>query len=148
MGAHFSSKKADWRTPPELVAEWRERYPFLLDVCATHGHQVCGNYISPEEDALKIDWLERAPNKLAWMNPPYGKEIGPFVARAKEYAKKGMTVVCLLPSRTDTRWWHANVQPILDGDIPGEVHFLKGRIKFRGASAGAPFPSVIVVFKP
>jgi hypothetical protein len=53
----------------------------------------------------------------------------------------GATVVCLLPARTDTRWWH-------DYCSKGEVMLIKGRIKFGNSNNCAPFPSAIVVFRP
>lgn len=75
------------------------------------------------------------------MNPPYGREISKWVKKAFESSMKGATVVCLLPSRTDTSWWH-------DYCIKGQVTFIRGRLKFSGAKHSAPFPSAIVVFKP
>lgn len=53
----------------------------------------------------------------------------------------GATVVCLVPARTDTRWWH-------DHAMRGEVRFVRGRLKFGGSKNSAPFPSAVVVLKP
>jgi len=44
----------------------------------------------------------------------------------------GATVVCLVPARTDTDWWHRYA-------IRGEIRFLKGRLKFGDAPHAAPF---------
>lgn len=75
------------------------------------------------------------------MNPPYGREIGAWVRKAYETAKSGIgTVVCLVPARTDTAWWH-------DFCAKGEVRFVRGRLKFGTAKASAPFPSAVVVFR-
>lgn len=49
-------------------------------------------------------------------------------------------VVCLLPARTDTAWWH-------DYCMRGEVRFLRGRLKFGNSKNSAPFPSALVIFK-
>jgi site-specific DNA-methyltransferase (adenine-specific) len=76
------------------------------------------------------------------MNPPYGIEIARWVEKAYESARAGATVVCLLPARTDTRWWHLYV---MQAD---EIRFVKGRLRFVGAKASAPFPSSVVVFRP
>jgi len=73
------------------------------------------------------------------MNPPYGREISNWVKKAYESSKIGAVVVCLLPARTDTQWWH-------DYCVHGKVEFIKGRLKFGGHKNSAPFPSVIVVF--
>ena len=59
-----------------------------------------------------------------------------------ESADAGATVVCLLPSRTDTQWWHDHVLPF------AEIRYLRGRIRFNGIENSAPFPSVIEVFRP
>jgi site-specific DNA-methyltransferase (adenine-specific) len=75
------------------------------------------------------------------MNPPYGRSIGRWMKKAWEASRSGATVVCLVPARTDTKWWH-------DFAMRGEIKFLKGRLKFGGCTKSAPFPSAIVVFKP
>uniref|UniRef100_UPI00054D5781 DNA N-6-adenine-methyltransferase n=1 Tax=Desulfovirgula thermocuniculi TaxID=348842 RepID=UPI00054D5781 len=68
--------------------------------------------------------------------------IGKWIQKAYEEAQKGATVVCLLPSRTDTAWWHEYVMRA------AEVRFIRGRLRFGGAENGAPFPSCVVVFRP
>ena len=73
------------------------------------------------------------------MNPPYGREIGKWMRKAYESSLYGATVVCLVPARTDTAWWH-------DYAMKGEVEFVRGRLKFGGSKASAPFPSAIVTF--
>lgn len=74
------------------------------------------------------------------MNPPYGREIGKWVRKAYESSLGGTTVVCLLPARTDTRWWH-------DYCMKGEIRFIRGRLKFGGHKNSAPFPSAVVIFR-
>jgi len=76
------------------------------------------------------------------MNPPYGRGINEWIKKAYKSAKQnGATVVCLIPARVDTRWWHEYCSK-------GEVHFIKGRLKFGNAKNSAPFPSAVVVFRP
>jgi site-specific DNA-methyltransferase (adenine-specific) len=72
------------------------------------------------------------------MNPPYGRDIKNWVKKAYE---SDATVVCLLPSRTDTSWWHDYCMKSDD------IRFIRGRLKFGGSKNSAPFPSVVVVFK-
>ena len=74
------------------------------------------------------------------MNPPYGREIGKWVQKAYEESLVGALVVCLLPSRTDTKWFHNYVMKST------EIRFIKGRLKFGDATNSAPFPSCVVVF--
>lgn len=131
----FSSERQNWETPQWLFDWLNERYRFDIDVCATPENAKCARYFTPEQDGLRQKWAG-----ACWMNPPYGREIAAWVAKAYDEARDGATVVCLLPARTDTRWWH-------DYCAHGEITFLRGRLRFVGAKAGAPFPSVIVVFK-
>jgi len=76
------------------------------------------------------------------MNPPYGRVIGKWMAKAVESWRSGATVVCLVPARTDTAWWH-------DFAMQGEVRLIRGRLKFvspDGVGDFAPFPSAVIVF--
>lgn len=73
------------------------------------------------------------------MNPPYGREIGHWMKKAYESSLTGAVVVCLVPARTDTKWWH-------DYAMKGDIEFIKGRLKFGDAKNNAPFPSAVVIF--
>ena len=74
------------------------------------------------------------------MNPPYGREIMSWMEKAYTSSRYGATVVCLVPARTDTAWWHTYA-------MKGEITFLRGRLKFGGHKNSAPFPSAVVVFR-
>lgn len=135
---HFSSKKMDWATPWELFRAWDLSHgPFDYDVCATPQNAKCRKYFTPEMNGLLQSWYG-----ICWMNPPYGREIGRWIAKAVGEVQVGNAerVVCLVPARTDTAWWHVLVMRC------GEIHFLRGRVRFEGAEHAAPFPSAIVVF--
>lgn len=131
----FSSKTDDWETPQDLFDKLNQEFEFNLDVCATRENRKCRNFYAKELDGLKQDW-----HGVCWMNPPYGREIGKWIKKAYEESLTGSTVVCLLPSRTDTKWWH-------DYCMRGEVRFIKGRLKFGNSKNSAPFPSAIVIFR-
>ena len=77
-----------------------------------------------------------------WCNPPYGREIGRWVQKAFLSSKDGSTVVMLLPARTDTKWFHEYIYN------QAEIRFIKGRLKFGNSKNSAPFPSMVVVFRP
>lgn len=130
----YSSKTCEWETPQWLFDKLDGTYHFDLDVCARPENAKCGRYYTPEQDGLAQNW-----EGVCWMNPPYGREIGKWVRKAYETAEQGGTVVCLLPARTDTMWWH-------DYCMRGDIRFLRGRLKFGNAQNSAPFPSAIVVF--
>ena len=131
----FSSKTDDWATPQDFFDAWNALYDFELDVCANHDNAKCQNYFTIEEDGLQQDWEA----KRCWMNPPYGREIGKWMEKAYKESKKGATVVCLVPARTDTAWWH-------DYAMQGSITFIRGRLKFGDSKNSAPFPSAVVVF--
>jgi phage N-6-adenine-methyltransferase len=135
---HFSSRSCEWATPPELFAALATEFgPFDLDVCATPENAKCGRYFTRADDGLRQRWSGRV-----WMNPPYGRAIGQWMERALEAARSGEAeaVVCLVPARTDTRWWH-------DYAAQGQVRFLPGRVRFSGGKNSAPFPSAVVMFR-
>ena len=135
----FSSKTDLWPTDPAFFAKMNRRYgPFDLDVCALPDNAKCARYFTPEVDGLKQPWTGRC-----WMNPPYGKAIVPWIRKAWESSLEGATVVCLLPARVDTRWWHDYVAP-----YASVIDFIKGRLRFGDGKYPATFPSAVVVFRP
>ena len=64
------------------------------------------------------------------MNPPYGREIGKWMEKAFNESEKGALVVCLVPARSDTEWWHKFARR-------GEIRLIRGRLKFGKAKSGA-----------
>jgi len=133
--ALFQSDRQDWETPQRLFDKLDAEFHFTHDVCALPKNAKCRSYFTPREDGLLQDW-----KGVCWMNPPYGKEIEKWMQKAFFESTRGVTVVCLVPARTDTEWWHKYA-------LQGEIRFLRGRLKFQGADATAPFPSAVVVFR-
>jgi len=143
MSVHFSSESGEWETPDALFEVLDREFHFKSDVCASRQNtMVKDNYYDKDKDALHPlhPWWPHP----CWMNPPYGRQINKWVEKAfrSSVPQLAATVVCLLPARTDTGWWHDWVIKA------AEIRFLKGRLKFKGAPANAPFPSAIVIFKP
>ncbi len=128
-----------WATPQAYFDKVAKEFSFTLDACATAENAKVAKYYSPEENSLVQDWS----NEVIWMNPPYGRGIDAWIAKASDATTKGSTVVALLPARTDTRYFHRYIyqQPNV------EIHFLAGRLKFGAAKNAAPFPSMLVIFK-
>lgn len=134
--AMMTSKTCEWETPQAFFDALNSKYFFETDVYATAGNAKCAHYYTREQDGLAQEW-----SGVCWMNPPYGREIGKWVRKAYESSMRGATVVCLLPARTDTAWWH-------DFCLPhGKITYVRGRLRFGGAKDSAPFPSAIVVFE-
>ena len=137
MNIHFSSKSIYWSTPQWLFDALEKEFGFTIDVCANAENAKCKRYFTEDDNALMKDW---GP-EVCWMNPPYGTEIEKFMAKAHGASLSGATVVCLVPSRTDTKWWHKYA-------MKHEIRFLRGRLKFGNATDAAPFPSALVVMRP
>lgn len=130
----FSSATDMWETPQNFFDELDKEFHFSCDVCATRENAKCAKFYTPEQDGLKQTW----GGGILWMNPPYGREIGKWVKKASE---SNATVVCLLPARTDTRWFHDYIYG------KAEIRFVRGRLKFGGSKNSAPFPSMVVIFR-
>jgi phage N-6-adenine-methyltransferase len=135
--AAFMSRKQDWTTPRPFFDYWNTRYNFTLDAAAEPHNALCDRYYTTEDDALTQDW-----EGTVWVNPPYSAGIGKWVGKAYEEARKGATVIMLIPARTETRWWHTYVMQA------AEVVLIKGRMRFGGSPINAPFPSCVVIFNP
>jgi phage N-6-adenine-methyltransferase len=148
----FSSGKDDWETPADLFAALDYEFAFTVDVAANRTNSKCAAFYGPGstlgiEDALATTW----GTFRCWMNPPYSRKLqAKFIEHAAKQARLGALVVALVPARTDTRAFHKCIwdsklhrpQPWVQ-----EVRFLPGRLKFVGAKHGAPFPSMVVIFR-
>ena len=142
--ALLSSKNLCWCTPDDFFQKLDREFNFTLDPAATPRSAKCKKYYTPTENGLKMSW----EGDIVFCNPPYGRTIGEWVRKGYlEGQKPGTTVVMLIPSRTDTQYWHNYIL----NDRADEVRFIKGRLKFtdeEGQTADpAPFPSAIVIWK-
>jgi len=131
----FNRSKVEYETPDEIFNPLDDEFGFTLDVCADKDNTKCELFYSKEQDSLSRKW-----QGVCWMNPPFGREMKKWVKKAYESWKEGATVVCLLPSRTNTLWWH-------DWVMKGEVRFIKGEVTFKGQKNGLWMPMSIVIFK-
>ncbi len=122
----FSSASIHWATPGDLYIELDREFQFNDDPCPLHSN----------DNGLLRPWGSRV-----YVNPPYGKEITKWLRKAYQESLEGKFVVCLIPSRTDTKWWHDYVMKAR------EIRFLRGRLKFGNSRNSAPFPSAIVIFQ-
>jgi len=127
-----------WSTPEKVFQPLDDEFSFNLDVCAEPWNAKCPRYLDPKVNGLTQSW-----SGICWMNPPYGREIEHWIRKAYEESQKGSTVVCLVPTRTETAWWH-------DYCLRGEIRFVRGRIHFtdvNGKSGRPRFGSAIVIFR-
>lgn len=133
----YSSKTDLWETPQTFFDELDKEFHFTIDVCALPDNAKCATYYTPETDGLSSNW-----RGVVWCNPPYGREIGKWVKRGYDASQAGATVVMLLPARTDTKWFHEYIYG------KSEIRFIRGRLKFGGSKNSAPFPSMVVIYRP
>ena len=130
------SQTDSWSTPNALYADLNKEFQFdKYDPCPLEDN--------PQNNGLVEEWA-----KTTFVNPPYSqlkttKERLGWVEKAHIECQKGKTIVMLIPSRTDTQWFH---DIILENSY--EVRFVRGRLKFGDAKAAAPFPNIIVVMRP
>ena len=162
LDVHYSSESNEWQTPIDFYDKLNDEFKFTLDPCASIHNYKCEKYFTIKENGLKQDWSK----DIVFMNPPYGKEIKYWVEKAYFESLKGAVVVCLIPARTDTSYWHDYIFP-----FAFDIRFIRGRIKFCkteqvnyyeqlnifgikekktfsfDTDLPAPFPSAIVIFK-
>lgn len=113
-------------------------FHFTLDAAASPDNAKCANYFTEEQDGLAQSWK----GHTVWCNPPYCRKTGLWVKKAyEEHQRTECTVVMLLPSRTDVRWFHDYILG------KAEIRFIKGRLKFGGNKNSAPFPSIVVIYR-
>jgi len=133
----YSKKSDEWETPEAVFRDLDNEFHFDLDPCATKDNHKCKRYFDKESNGLLQNW----GGCKVFCNPPYSR-IYEWVRKCYEESHKPHTVVVMLiPSRTDTKYFHDYILH------RSEIRFHKGRIKFGESKINAPFPSMIVVFR-
>jgi phage N-6-adenine-methyltransferase len=151
--ALFSRASDEWSTPDDLYTALDDEFHFTFDAAATAENTKSPTFLDRDRDALIEPWsfipTHRSTLPSVWMNPPYSR-VHRFMTKATEEARLGCTVVCLVPSRTDTKWWHESVwDAATHKPRPGvEIRFLRGRLKFGNGKGSAPFPSALIILRP
>ena len=154
----FSKASDEWSTPQDFYDELQLEFLFQWDAAATKQTSKTGWYnyfgldhtVAEYKDALQVEWITFDRRRI-FLNPPYS-QVRAFMAKAANAVKNSWSfgvVVCLVPARTDTRWWHEYVWNSVQHRprLGVEVRFIKGRLKFGDAKASAPFPSALVIFR-
>ena len=135
----FSSATPEWETPQAFFDALDAEFHFTLDPCSTDENAKCAKHYTKAQDGLAQDWT----GETVYCNPPYGREMPKWIQKCYEHKKSGGGVaVMLIPARTDTRAFHEYIYH------KAEIRFVKGRLKFGNAQNSAPFPSMVVVFRP
>lgn len=92
------------------------------------------------DDGLRDDWSGR----LAFVNPPWSNQKK-WIERAHDQRSSGKvgTIVCLVPAKTDTRFFHEVLSKVAD------VYFIEGRPRFfkeDGSSEATMVSAMVVIF--
>jgi putative DNA N-6-adenine-methyltransferase of bacteriophage len=134
----FSSIRMDWATPQTFFDALDAEFQFTLDPCASVENAKCKKFYTVAENGLAQDWS----GETVFCNPPYGRAIYDWVFKCwRESRKPCTTVVMLIPSRTDTRYFHEFIYK-----KAREIRFIRGRLRFGNGTNPAPFPSMVIVF--
>ena len=129
-------------TPEDFMANIYAAFGEIdVDPCAHPSSPVIARHrIIPGEggDGLIDEWMGR----LAFVNPPYSALLT-WLRRAHAQWTAGNieTVVCLVPVRTDSAWFHETLSA--DADI----YLLRGRVRFldtRGKAQHTPFSLMLL----
>ena len=147
-GAALSANDDTWATPIKFFEELNKEFSFGLDAAALQASTlVKSNWYGPDHEdetrrnALTRNWAKDSNGAPIWLNPPYGRAMKNWTAKANaEAIGGGAVIVLLLPSRTDTSWWHEHC-------MQHEIRFIRGRLKFGKSTNSAPFPSAVVIMR-
>ena len=161
----------EWRTPPDLFAQWHAEFGFNVDAAATPENALVvpettwcnpltcnmahGRYYTAETDGTKREHY--GPGDRVYANPPYAAKVcDRFVETAALTSREqgALWVVLLNATTTDSERFH---RWIWDRELHRprdrvELRLLPGRIRFYG-ELGTPIPNprysnMLVIFRP
>jgi phage N-6-adenine-methyltransferase len=141
MGGHIGDMVSQhWNTPARIVEAVAQAFGGQIDL------DPCDNAFSmtfprvsyklPGNNGLEKSWViapDGSPIRNVFCNPPYGRDtesgtsIADWVERAATYteAVHSPEVILLIPSSTETGFWHEYIWNVADA-----ICFLKGRLAF------------------
>ncbi len=141
LGVHRVSADPTWRTPATVFGQLDAEFgPFTLDPCAAAPIKPGIHWFDEEDQGLWQEWSGRV-----FVNPPYGRAIVDWMRKIDLERHRCEVIVALVPSRTDSAWWHDYAMKA------AEIRFIRGRLSFEGVEAprghNAPFPSAVLIYE-
>jgi site-specific DNA-methyltransferase (adenine-specific) len=127
LGKSIGKVNDDVQTPKELLEQIKKEFGEFYDPCPLHA----------DFDGLSMEW--KTPT---FVNPPFSS-IRPWVLKALQETKRGVTVIMLLTARVNSRYWQELIFP-----NASEIRFIAGEVTFEGYTKGFPTPICLVIFKP
>jgi len=132
---NFNSKKVEYSTPLSLFTPLKDEFDLDIDVCANEENHKLDKYFTEEQDGLKQDWEGNC-----WMNPPFSRALSKWVKKAhKDSLSFSGTKVCLVPVRSNTKWWEEVIKD-------AEVRFIIGEVNFNNEERGLWLPMCVLIF--
>ena len=118
------------RTPDviRMMLQLEFRFTGVINVYKTESKE-------EKEALLKQDWYDSS-----FVVSDYAKPEK-WCKKAVEESQKDKVIVCLLPARTNTQWFHTYAL-----NAASEIRFVKGRIQFTEEKTN-PTPDALVIFK-
>ncbi len=126
----------EWLTPPEII---KALGSFDLDPCSPINRpwDTASRHLTIEDDGLSSEWHGRV-----WMNPPYGKKTGRWLAKLARHGNG----IALITARTETKaffnWGWDRAHAMLF--FRGRLHFY--RVNGIRAKGNAGAPSVLIAY--
>lgn len=129
-------------TPPDFMAGIYASFGEIdLDPCGNEASVIVARrriLLSEGGDGLRDEWS----GGLAFMNPPFS-DLLTWLRRAHEQWRLGnvRTVLCLVPVRTDSAWFHDTLS------ADAHIFLLQGRVRFldlNGRAQPTPFSLMLV----
>lgn len=121
-------RRDTWATPHSFYAVMDHLFHPSIDVCAMPTNSKCQTFIAPPNfessasevkfitgrtlagvDAMKTSWA--GYGSVAWCNPPYS-DIMPWMDRASEMTKEGVTTIMLSHHGLATKWFHKHASQV------------------------------------
>tara|TARA_R110002051_G_scaffold260163_1_gene319969 strand:- start:8021 stop:8494 length:474 start_codon:yes stop_codon:yes gene_type:complete len=127
------SHSIEYSTPPQLVNPLIIEFSLTTDVCASAENAKLSHYWTIEDDALSKTWKGNC-----WMNPPFNRDLQKWVKKAHSERHSG-TKVCLIPVRSNTKWWSEVCRD-------SEIRFINGEVNFNDKPRGLWAALCIMIF--
>ena len=163
MNHDIVNKDDEYGTPKEMYNAICKKFNIFpkLDACASEKNHVVNNYITEEDNALRLTDSFKVD---FFVNPPYSK-VEQFMEHSwKQHRKWNTNALILVYAKTDTRWCHRWVESkyydklynpdekylLSDGTNEVTRHFIQGRLRFikngQRTRNSAPYPSAWIVY--
>lgn len=131
----FNSVKNEYETPDSIFLPLRDEFDLELDLAASDRVHKLNVFYNEKQNALLLDWKGNC-----WLNPPFGRNLGKWIVKlCDEAIKWGGNKVCLIPVRSNTKWWSKVINK-------AEIRFIIGEVKFVGQENGLWLPMCILIF--